>query len=144
MEKCENDNKKEDRSNGIASRAAALRCFFKQQGISTSLSVPIRIAPAWGRMLRFGNTAKFKIDEFLQVFIDLFICKKFDSLDEGQSLGFSAPRYQKFIIRYCNDANAIFTSISMLIKYSLDRWTRFCFLFQATRHPFSITNVGIK
>lgn len=73
MEKCENGNKNKDRSNGIASRASALRSFFKQQGITTTLSVPIRIAPAWGRMLRFGNTAKFKVDEFLQVLIVLFI-----------------------------------------------------------------------
>lgn len=68
MEKCE-DNKLKDRSNGFTTRASAFRCFFKQQGFSSSLSVPIRIAPAWGRMLRFGNTAKFKVDEFFQVSI---------------------------------------------------------------------------
>lgn len=78
MEKCEN-NKDKDRSTGLASRAAAVRCFFKQQSISSTLSVPIRIAPAWGRMLRFGNTAKFKIDDFLQVFIVIFfVCTMFE------------------------------------------------------------------
>lgn len=88
MEKCENNNQYKDRSNGVTSRAAALRNFFKQQSISSSLSVPIRIAPAWGRMLRFGNTAKFKIDEFLQVPIVLSIWwnirKEFDSTEEDR------------------------------------------------------------
>lgn len=53
------------------------RCFFKQHSICSSISVPIRIAPAWGRMLRFGNTTKFKTDEFLQVncvLLMLFYC----------------------------------------------------------------------
>lgn len=76
MEKCEND-KNEDRSNGFASRISAVRCFFKQQSISSSLSVPIRIAPVWGRMLRFGNTAKFKIEELFQVFIVLLFVSFF-------------------------------------------------------------------
>lgn len=52
--------------NGVTSRPSAFRCIFKQPSIST-LSVPIRIAPAWSRMLRFGHTTKFKPDEFLQV-----------------------------------------------------------------------------
>lgn len=67
MEKCEK-NECKDRPNGVASRASAVRCFFKHQKITASLSVPI--PPSWGRMLRFGNTAKFKIDELFQV--DLF------------------------------------------------------------------------
>lgn len=55
------------KSNGVSSRASALRCFFKQRSISSTLSLPVRIAPAWSRMLRFGNTTKFKVDEFFEV-----------------------------------------------------------------------------
>lgn len=51
--------------------ASAFRCFFKQQSISSTLSLPIRIAPAWSRMLRFGNTTKFKTDEFFEVHLFL-------------------------------------------------------------------------
>lgn len=53
--------------NGIKSRASTFRCFFKQQSISSTLSIGHRIAPAWSRMLRFGNTTKFKTDELFQV-----------------------------------------------------------------------------
>lgn len=55
------------KQNGLKSHASAFRCFMKQHTISSTLSVPIRIAPAWGRMLRFGNNTKFKSDDFYQV-----------------------------------------------------------------------------
>lgn len=62
------------KNSGIPSRASALRCIFKQRSISSTLSLPVRIAPAWSRMLRFGNTTKFKIDDFFEVnFLDYFI-----------------------------------------------------------------------
>lgn len=70
MEKCVESECK-DSTNGLTSRVSAIRCFFKQRSISSSISVPIRIAPAWGRMLRFGNTSKIKIDELFQVFNDI-------------------------------------------------------------------------
>lgn len=78
MEKCTNNKYKNCSSrNGFATRTSALRCFLKQPSISSTLSVPIRIAPAWSRMLRFGNTTKFKTDEFFQVngnlWFDLFL-----------------------------------------------------------------------
>lgn len=47
--------------------AQAFRGFFKQRSISSTLSMPIRIVPAWSRMLRFGNTAKFRTDEYFEV-----------------------------------------------------------------------------
>ncbi|XP_031632673.1 transient receptor potential cation channel subfamily A member 1 isoform X3 [Contarinia nasturtii] len=50
----------------ITKRPSTFRCIFKQPSISSSLTLPIRIAPAWGRMLRFGQTTKFKTDEFFQ------------------------------------------------------------------------------
>lgn len=64
MEKCVNNSKAHD---NIKKRATNFRCIFKQPSISSSLTLPIRIAPAWGRVLRFGQTTKFKTDEFFQV-----------------------------------------------------------------------------
>ncbi|XP_055299666.1 transient receptor potential cation channel subfamily A member 1 isoform X2 [Sitodiplosis mosellana] len=52
--------------NAIKTRASTFRCFLKQQSITSTLSIPIRMAPAFSRMLGFGNTTKFKTEELLQ------------------------------------------------------------------------------
>lgn len=74
----ENPLNKPKPRNGITTPTSAFRCFFKQQSISSTLSLPIRIAPAWSRMLRFGNTTKFKIEELFQVnqsfLMQFFLC----------------------------------------------------------------------
>lgn len=70
MERSDSNKKTSSSQNGLNT----FRCFFKQHSISSTISIPIRIAPAWGRMLRFGNTTKFKTDEYLQVNSILFYC----------------------------------------------------------------------
>lgn len=56
---------------GIPSKAASHRHLFKQNSLSLSFAAPIRLAPNWNRVLRFGNTSKFKLDEFFQVYFNI-------------------------------------------------------------------------
>lgn len=51
-----------------STRASTFRCFIKQHSIASTLSLPVRIAPAWSRMLRFGNATKFKVHELFEVY----------------------------------------------------------------------------
>lgn len=54
-------------SDSNQSKPTSLRHLFKQNSLSTSFTAPIRLAPHWNRVLRFGNTTKFKSDEFFKV-----------------------------------------------------------------------------
>lgn len=51
------------------SKPKPLRCLFKQHSIASTLSVPLRLPPAWGRVLRFKINTKFKSGDFFQVML---------------------------------------------------------------------------
>lgn len=53
--------------NEVPTKTTSLRYLFKQNSLTTSFKTPIRLAPHWNRVLRFGNTTKFKTDDFFQV-----------------------------------------------------------------------------
>lgn len=76
--------------NGITKKTSKFGCFFKQQSISSTLSLPIRIAP-WSRMLRFGNTTKFKIEELFQV-NQSFLMQFFMFVKKTRRLSLSTPK----------------------------------------------------
>lgn len=53
----------------IRPKASTLRCLFKTKSISVSVGAPIRLPQNWTRVLRFSPAPKFRVEEFLQVWI---------------------------------------------------------------------------